>query len=73
LTKVATPQDTNVKQKETENKLKYKNLSTEIQQMWNTKCFLIPVSMMAAEIVSTGAAHQKCEVYGNSSIQERLA
>jgi hypothetical protein len=44
LIDVAIPSDKNVIiQKEAEKKLKYKNLSIEIQRMWNTKCFVIPV------------------------------
>jgi hypothetical protein len=35
LVDVAIPSDRNVIQKESENKLKYKNLSIEIQRMWN--------------------------------------
>jgi hypothetical protein len=37
------PSGRNVIQKESEKKLKYKNLSIEIQQMWNMKCFVILV------------------------------
>jgi hypothetical protein len=43
LIDVATPSDRNVIQKESEKKLKYKNLSIEIQRMWSMKCFVIPV------------------------------
>jgi hypothetical protein len=39
-------------QKESEKKLKYKNLSIEIQQMWNMKCFIIPVITGATGIVT---------------------
>jgi hypothetical protein len=49
---VAIPSDKNVIQKEAENILKYKNLSIEIQRMWNMKCFVIPVIIGATGIVS---------------------
>jgi hypothetical protein len=52
LIEVAIPSDRNVIQKEAEKKLKYKNLSTEIQRMWNTICFVIPVIIGATKIVS---------------------
>jgi hypothetical protein len=40
-TDVTIPSDTNVIQTEAENKLKCKNPSTEIQEMWNMKYFVI--------------------------------
>jgi hypothetical protein len=43
LIDVAIPSDRNAIQKESEKKLKYQNLSIEIQRMWNMKCFVIPV------------------------------
>jgi hypothetical protein len=46
---VAIPSDKNVIQKEADKKLKYKNLSRE---MWNMKCFVIPVIIGATGIVS---------------------
>jgi hypothetical protein len=58
LIDVAIPLDKNVIQKEAEKKLKYKNLSIEIQRMWNMKCFVIPVIMGATGIVSKSL--QKC-------------
>jgi hypothetical protein len=54
LIDVAIPSDTNVIQEESENKLKYKNLTTEIQRMWNKKCFVIPVIIRATGIVTKG-------------------
>jgi hypothetical protein len=46
--------DRNVIQKESEKKLEYKNLSTEIQRMWNMKCLVIPVITVATGIVTKG-------------------
>jgi len=40
--------------KEAEMKLKYKNLSTEIQRTWNKKCFFIPVISEATGISTKG-------------------
>jgi hypothetical protein len=40
LIDVAISSDRNAIQKEFEKKLKYKNLSIEIQRMWNMKCLL---------------------------------
>jgi hypothetical protein len=51
LIDVAIPSDRNVTQ-ESENKLKYKNLSIEIQRMWNMKCLVIPVIIGATGIVT---------------------
>jgi hypothetical protein len=52
LIDVAIPSGGNVIQKVAKKKLKYKNLSTEIQRMWNMKCFVIPVITGAMETVS---------------------
>jgi hypothetical protein len=52
LIDVEIPSDKNVIQKEAEKKLKYKNLSIEIQRIWNMKCFVIPVIIVATGIVS---------------------
>jgi hypothetical protein len=54
LIDVAIPSDRNVIQKESEKKLKYKNLNIEIQRMWNIKCFVIPVIIGATAIVTKG-------------------
>jgi hypothetical protein len=63
LIDVAIPSDKNVIQKEAENKLKYKNLSIEIQRMWNMKCFVIPVIIGA-----TGNVKQKfTKISGNNT------
>jgi hypothetical protein len=51
---LAIPSDRNVVQKESEKKLKYRNLSIEIQRIWNMKCFVIPVIIGATGIVTKG-------------------
>lgn len=43
LIAVAIKADKNAIKKEREKDVKNKNLSTEIQRMWNVKCFFIPV------------------------------
>jgi hypothetical protein len=48
------PSYRNVIQNESEKKFKYKNLSIEIQRMWNIKCFVIPVIIGASGIVTRG-------------------
>jgi hypothetical protein len=52
LMDVAIPSDRNVIQKEAEKKLKYKNLSIEIQRIWKMKCFVIPVIIGTMGIVN---------------------
>jgi len=63
LIDVAIPSDRNIIRKVAGNELKYNGLSTEIQGMWNMKCFVIPVIIGANEIIT------KCIklVYGNNS------
>jgi len=43
LKDVAIPSERNATQNEAEKKLKYKNLNTKIQLMWNMKSFFTPV------------------------------
>jgi hypothetical protein len=47
LIDVAIPADRNVVQKEAENKLKFESLGKEIKRMWNSKCTIIPVIIVA--------------------------
>jgi hypothetical protein len=68
LIDVAIPSDRNVVQKESEKKLKYKNLSIEIQRMWNIKCFVIPVIIEAKGIVTKGLKKYLETIPGKHSI-----
>jgi hypothetical protein len=68
LIDVAIPSDKNVIQKEAEKKLKYKNLSIEIQRMWNMKCFVIPVIIGAKGIVSKSLQKYLETIPGQHSI-----
>jgi hypothetical protein len=52
LIDVAIPGDRNVIQKEAEKILKYKELTIEIQCMWNVKTRVVPVIIGATGIVS---------------------
>lgn len=63
---VAIPMDKNLKEKESEKKLKYANLETEIKRMWNCKAKIIPVIIGATGIVEKASARYlkslPCEV-----------
>jgi len=52
LIDVAIPAGRNVVQKESEKKLKYKSLCSEIQRMWNLKCTIVPVKIGTTGIVT---------------------
>jgi hypothetical protein len=52
LLDVAIPGDRNVIQKEAETILKYKDLTIEIQRMWNVKTRVIPVIIGATGNIS---------------------
>jgi hypothetical protein len=67
LIDAAIPSDRNVIQ-ESENKLKYKNLSIEIQRMWNMTCFFIPVIIGATGIVTRGLKQYLETIPGKHSI-----
>jgi hypothetical protein len=54
LPDVAIPSDRDTRQKEAEKKLKYKNVGTEIQPVWITKCFVTPGSIGVTGIVTKG-------------------
>jgi hypothetical protein len=58
----AIPSDRNVIQEECEQKLRYKNLSIEIQRVWNMKCFVIPVVIEA-----TGIVTRELKISGNNT------
>jgi hypothetical protein len=68
LIDVAIPVDRNVTQKEAEKKLKYKSLCTEIQQMWNMKCMIIPMVSGATRIVTRGLRKHLEAIAGKHSI-----
>jgi hypothetical protein len=67
LIDAAVPSDRNAIQ-ESENKLNCKNLSIEIQRMWNMKCFVIPVIIGATAIVTKGLQKYLETIPGKHSI-----
>jgi hypothetical protein len=68
LIDVAIPSDKNIIRKEAEKKLKYTNLSREIQRMWKRKCFVIPVITGATGIVSKSLQKYLQTIPGQHSI-----
>jgi hypothetical protein len=65
---MAIPANRNVVQKESEKKLKHKNLSIDIRRMWNLKCTIIPVIIGATGRVTRGLRKHLEAVPGKHSI-----
>jgi hypothetical protein len=62
--------DRNVIKKETENILKYKDLTTEIQRMWNVKARVTPVVIGATGTISKSFRKYVSNVLGNHDVKE---
>jgi hypothetical protein len=60
----------NVIQKEAENILKYKDLTAEIQRMWNVKTRVIPVIIGATGTISKSFRNYVRTVSGNHEVRE---
>jgi len=70
LIDVAISGDRNVIKKEAEKFLKYKNLRTEIQRMWNVKTKVIPVIIGATGTISKSFRKYVSNIPGNHEIKE---
>jgi hypothetical protein len=70
LIDVAMPGDRNVIKKETEKILKYKDLITEIQRLWNVKTKVTPVIIGATGTVSESFRKYLSSVPGKHNIKE---
>jgi hypothetical protein len=69
LINVAIPGDRNVIKKEAEKILKYKDLITEIQRMWNVKTQLTPVTIGATGTISKSFRQYLSSVPGKHDIK----
>jgi hypothetical protein len=56
--------------KETEKVLKYKDLSAEIQRMWNVKTRVIPVIIGATGTISKSFRKYVSDIPGNHEVKE---
>jgi len=70
LIDVAISGDINVIKKEAEKILKYKDLTTEIQHMWNVKTKLIPVIIGATGTISKSFRKYVNNIPGNHEVKE---
>ena len=70
LIDVATSGDRNVIKKEAENILKYKDLTIEIQRMWNVKTNVIPVNTGATETASKLFRKYVSNIPGKHEVKE---
>ena len=62
--------DRNVIKKETENILKYKDLTIEIQRMWKVKTRVIPVMIGATGTISKSFRKYISNIPGNHEVRE---
>jgi hypothetical protein len=70
LTDVEIPGDRNVIQKEAENVLKYKDLTIQIQRMWDIKTRVIPVINGATGTISKSLRKYVSTITGNHEVKE---
>jgi hypothetical protein len=70
LIDVAMSGDRNVIKKEAEKILKYKDLTVEIQRMWNVKARVIPVVIGATGTVSKSFRKYVSNIPGNHDVKE---
>jgi len=70
LIDVTIPGDRNVIKKDAERFLKYKDLTIEIQGMWNVKASVIPVIIGATETISKSFRKYVSVIPGNHDIKE---
>jgi len=70
LIEVAISGDRNVFKKEAEKILKYKNLTIEIQRMWNVKTKMIPVIIGATGTVSNSFRKHVSNIPGIHEVKE---
>ena len=70
LIDVAIPGDRNVVKKEAEKILKYKDLTTEIQLMWNIKTRMVPVIIGASGTISKSFRKYVSDTPGNHDVKE---
>ena len=70
LIDVAISGDRNVIKKEAEMILKYKDLTIEIQRMWNVKTKMIPVIIGATGTISESCRKYVSNIPGNYEVEE---
>jgi len=70
LKDIAISGDRNVIKKETEKILKYKDLTTEIQRMWNVKTKVIPVIIGATGTISQSFSKYVSNIPGKHEVKE---
>jgi len=70
LTEVAISGDTNVIKKETEKILKHKDLTIEMQRMWNVKTTVIPVIIGATGTISKSFRKYVGNIPGKHEVKE---